>query len=160
MTEQRQKLLGRGALTLLILLSGLAFVPFTGFGRDDLGWQLYSGVYQVDLTVNHDRGSPGSAFLFNGSGYPAGTLAIVYVDGIPVGNVWTDSAGGAEFLIQTHSDDALGQYFVTLATDSNASATRQFELDDSEPVQPPPSGYDGLVFGLQAGLYLPFIAKL
>ena len=146
-------------LALLILLSGLAFMPFTGFSSDDIGWELYSGAYQVDLEVNYDRGSPGSAFHFTGSGYPANELAIVYVDGVPVGNVWTDGGGNAEFLIQTATSDALGEYFVTLATGSNASATEDFELESGEPVQPPPPGFDGSVFDLQAELYLPFITK-
>jgi len=158
-SERRQKLLSRGALALLILLSGLAFMPFTGFSSDDLGWQLYSGAYQAELDVNHDRGRPGSAFLFTGSGYPANALAIVYVDGIPVGAAWTDANGEAQFLIQTQPGDAPGEYFVTLATDSNTSATEDFELDVTEPLQPPPPGFDGVIFGLQAGLYLPFIAN-
>ena len=158
MSEQRQKLLSRGALALLILLSGLAFIPFTGFSSDDLGWHLYSGAYQVELNVNHDRGAPGSAFHFTGSGYPASALAIVYVDGIPVGNVWTDASGNAEFLIQTQTDDELGEYFVTLATGSNTSATEDIELDAGEPVQPPPPDFEGFIFGLQAGYFLPFIA--
>jgi hypothetical protein len=158
-SEQKQKLLSRGLLALLILFSGLAFMPFTGLSSEDLGWQLYAGAYQVDLDVNPDRGRPGSAFLFTGSGYPANALAVVYVDGVPVGAVWTDGNGAAEFLIQTQPDDAPGAYFVTLASDSNTSATRDFELDNGEPLQPPPPGFDGSVFGLQAGQYLPFIAS-
>lgn len=157
--EQKRTLLSRGALALLILISGLAFVPFTGLSGQDLNWQLYAGVYQANLDVDQDRGSPGSAFLFTGTGYPANTLAIVYVDGVPVGVVWTDGNGEAQFLLQTQPDDPPGEYFVTLATDENASDTEDIELDLSEPTHAPPPGYDGPVTGLQAGLYLPFIAN-
>lgn len=157
--NSRQKLLNRGALALLILISGLAFMPFTGFSNDDLGWQRYAGVYEATLDVNHDRGAPGSAFLFTGSGYQPDAWATVYVDGIAVGALMTDQDGNAQFLIQTTADDAPGQYFVTLATDSNTSATAAIELDVSEPVQPPPSGFDGVVLDLQADLYLPTITN-
>lgn len=157
--ETRRRVLSRAALALLILLSGLAFMPFTGFSDDELDWQRYAGVYQAQLHVNEDRGAPGSAFLFTGSGYQSNALALVYVDGIVVGAVWTDAQGGAEFLIQTAADDAPGEYFVTLTTDENTSATESFELDSGEPVQPPPPAYDGPVFDLQADLFLPVILK-
>lgn len=157
-SENQQKLLSRVVLALLILLSGLAFMPFTGFSSDDLGWQLYSGVYQPDLDVDPDRGQPGSAFLFDGSGYPANQPAIVYVNGVVVGAVWTDGSGDAQFLIQTQANTAEGSYFVTLATDGNNSATADFELDNGEPLVPPPTGYDGPVIDLLADLLLPFVA--
>lgn len=158
-SENKHTLFSRAALAILILLSGLAFMPFSGFSSDDLGWQLYSGVYHADLNVNPDRGQPGSAFLFDGSGYPANQLAVIYVNGIAVGNVWTDGNGEAQFLIQTQPDNAEGDYFVTLATDSNNAATDDFELDNGEALEPPPDGYDGPVFDLQADLFLPFISK-
>lgn len=158
-SETRRRLLSRAALSLIILLSGLAFMPFAGFSSEDLGWQRYAGVYQPQLGVNVDRGAPGSAFLFTGSGYQPNTWALIYVDGVVVGVVWTDGQGGAEFLIQTAADDAPDEYFVTLATDANTSATESFELDAGEPVQPPPPAYDGPVFDLQPDLYLPVIQK-
>lgn len=158
-TEQKQAFFSRGALALLILLSGLAFVPFTGLSGEELDWQLYAGVYQADLDVDEDRGSPGSAFLFTGAGYPANTLATVYVNGTPVSLVWTDGDGETQFLLQTQPDDMPGEYFITLATDENNSDTEDIELDPSEPTQAPPPDYDGPVTGLQAGSYLPFIAK-
>lgn len=158
-SESKHQLFSRGAVALLILLSGLAFMPFTGFSNDDLGWQRYAGVYQADLNVNHDRGAPGSAFLFTGSGYQPDTVAIVYVDGVAVGALWTDQDGGAEFLMQTEANDAPGQYFVTLATDSNTTATEDIELDAGEPVQPPPPGFEGPIFDLEADLFLPYMAR-
>lgn len=157
--KQKQTLFSRGALALLILLSGLAFVPFTGLSGEDLDWQLYAGVYQANLDVDEDRGSPGSAFLFTGTGYPANALAIVYVDGVPVSVVWTDGNGETQFLIQTRPDDPPREYFVTLATDDNTSDTENIELDASEPTHAPPPDYDGFTSGLQAGLQLPFIAN-
>ncbi len=158
-TEQKQTLFSRGALALLILLSGLAFVPFTGLSGKDIDWQLYAGVYQANLDVDEDRGSPGSAFLFTGSGYPANALANIYVNGVPVGVVGTDGNGEAQFLLQTETDDAPGGYFVTLATDQSFSDTEDIELDLSEPTHDPPPDFDGVTAGLQADLYLPYIAN-
>lgn len=158
-TEQKQTLFSRGALALLILLSGLAFVPFTGLSGEDLDWQLYAGVYQANLDVNEDRGSPGSAFLFTGSGYPANALAVVYINGVPVSVVWTDGNGETQFLLQTRPEDPPREYLVTLATADNISGTEDIELDASEPTHAPPPDYDGPTTDLRADLYLPFIAS-
>ena len=97
--------------------------------------------------------------MFTGSGFGANQLALIYVEGVLVGAVWTDGGGGAQFLIQTRAQDADGDYVVTLATDGNASASEDFELDSGEPLEAPPPGFDGSRFGLQAGLHLPFFAR-
>lgn len=156
--KSEQTHFSRALLALLILLSGLAFMPFSGFSDDDLGWQRYGGVYQAELEVEPDRGRPGSAFLFSGSGFGPNQLALVYLEGVLVGAVWTDGGGEAQFLIQSRTQDADGDYLVTMATDGNASASEDFELESDEPLEEPPPGFDGSVFGLQAGLHLPFFA--
>ncbi len=157
--DRQHKLFSRAALAFLILLSGLAFMPFAGLSSESVGWQSLSGAYQADLNVDPDRGRPGSAFLFTASGFPPNQLGIIYVNGLVVGNVWIDGSGQAVFLIQTQADSAQGDYFVTLATGGNASATEDFRLENDEALEPPPDGYDGPVFGLEAGLYLPFFAR-
>ncbi len=145
---------------ILVLLSGLAFLPFTSLTADELGWQLYAQIYNPTLEIDEDKGSPGSSFLFVGAGYPPNATATVYVDGSYRGQLTTDSSGRAEFLIQTEADDLPGRYFVTLSTDSNNVATDDFRLEEDEPIIMPPPGFDGLVFNLSGSLpalYLPII---
>lgn len=145
---------------ILVLLSGLAFLPFASLTAEELGWQLYAQIYNPTLDIDEDKGAPGSSFLFVGAGYPPNATATVYIDGIYRGQLTTDSGGRAEFLIQTDADDMLDRYFVTLTTDSNNLATNDFRLEADEPILMPPPGFNGPVFNLFGqlpSLYLPII---
>ena len=62
----------------IIFLSGLALLPFAKLSADPLGWQRYAGIYNPDLDVNPNKGFPGTAFVYVGSGYPSNALATVY----------------------------------------------------------------------------------
>ena len=150
-------------LIIFILLSGLAFLPFTGLSAEELGWKLYALIYTPTLDISEDIGAPGSSFLFVGDGYPPNSSAIIYIDGNLRGGLMTDSSGKAEFLIQTEMDDAPGRYFVTLATDSNNSATNDFRIEGGEPVLMPPPDFNGSVFSLfgplPATVYLPAVRR-
>jgi hypothetical protein len=131
-----------------ILLSGLALLPFADLSAEQLGWQLYAGIYNPDLDVEPDDGFPGSAFVFTGSGYPPNTLATVYVGNNAIGTVMTDDSGWTTFAIQTAPGDPFDRYYITLATDANTSDTKDFDLEDDEPIWPLPPGYNGPVFDL------------
>jgi hypothetical protein len=156
MISERWRAISRIGLLLLVLLSGISLLPFTGLSAQKLGWELYAGIYQPELNVvGADSGFPGSAFLFEGVGYPPNTLATVYVDGQERGTLTTDNQGQALFLIQTAGDDPLGQYFITLATDANTSATDDIRLQNDEPVIPPPPGWDGPTFFLDGDTLPP-----
>lgn len=150
--------LTRLAVAGLILLSGVAMAPFIELPRQKLDWTLFAGVYEPELVVDQPSGAPGSVFTFTGSNYPLDALATVYADGEALGTLTTDSNGGAQFLLATQG--ALpGHYDITLEVDINASATVSIHLDESEPVLPPPAGFDGPTFAVGHPLFLPFVTR-
>ncbi len=159
--RDRWYLFSRAGLALIILLSGLALIPFTSLRAEELTWRLFANIYQPDLSVNDNSGRPGSAFLFTGSGYPPLAAATIYIDGRPLGGLTTDSSGGATFLLRTDSLDPPGRYFITLATDANTSDTRHIDLEPAEPLVPPPPNYDGPRFRLNVNvdIYLPLSGR-
>lgn len=145
-------------LTLAILLSGVALIPFVGIPAEAISWENLAGVYAPELSVNANSGAPGSVFAFTGSGYPANEVATVFVDGQALGTVLTDGSGMARFKLNT-AGVPLGQYNVTLEVDVNASATQSITLvADGAQVLPPP-GFEGPTFNLGQLIYLPIISK-
>lgn len=152
---ERGKLLSRLGFVLLVLLSGIVLIPFQGISAEKLNWMQFAGVYQPVLTVNVNTGAPGSSFLFEGTGYQPNAEATIYFDGDPVGTVMTDENGDAEFLIRTVPTDPTGQYFVTLATDVNTSATADIVLAAGGDVEPTPDGFDGPTLFLFPPMFMP-----
>lgn len=146
----------RLTLTLVILLSGLAVIPFIDIPVEAITWELLAGVYEPKLDVDEDSGAPGSVFAFTGSDYPPLSNAGIYVDGRQVGSVLTNAGGIATFTIDTIGA-ALGTYNVTMEVDINASATESFELKSGEPVVTPPPGFVGPSFSMQNRITLPAI---
>lgn len=155
MDQEKGKVISRMALALLVILSGLALLPFSGLSAEKLGWEQYAGIYQPILTVEVDRGFPGSAFVFHGSGYPPNALATVYIDGNARGTLFTNGDGTATFLIQSQPTDMRRRYYITLATDANTSATQDIRLRDDEPILPPPPGFVGPIFELTGPTLTP-----
>ncbi|HRQ40972.1 MAG TPA: hypothetical protein PLD25_23910 [Chloroflexota bacterium] len=149
----------RVALTAVILLSGLAMVPFIDLpAQAAITWQSLAGVYEPELEVNESLGMPGSVFAFTGSGYPPNTLATVYVDGQPLGMALIGGNGVGTFMVNT-AGAAIGEYSVTLEVDINASATRGIELAETGPLVTPPPDFPGPTFNLVYELYLPLVTK-
>lgn len=161
MLNERAKLISRLILAVAVLLSGIAFLPFTTLSAERLTWQRYAGIYQPELTIVPNSGQPGSAFVFTGSGYPVTTQATIYIEAQPVGSIMTDAHGEATFAIQTLEEAVTGTYYVTLSTGPNASATQSFTLDANEPLIPLPPGFLGLVIELVAPMmvFLPIVTK-
>jgi hypothetical protein len=163
MANNRAKFVSRLALALLILLSGLAMLPFSGLTAESLTekltWEQFAGGYQPILTVDESVGAPGSAFLFKGADYPPQALATIYVNGVARGTLLIGLDGTADFLLQSHPTDPLGIYNVTLATDPNISATVPIELVEDAEILPPPIGFSGPVFDLNILMYLPLIYR-
>ena len=147
----------RLVLTLMVLLSGLALIPFVDQPVTAIGWKLFAGIYTPQLDVNATTGAPGSVFSFTGSNYPPNSLAAIYVNGQWRGTVMTDAAGAATFQVNTLGA-AIGRYDATLEVGINASATNGFDLDDSQPVVPPSSLPGPIVFA-QNILFLPVVQK-
>lgn len=159
MYTNHAKTISRLGLIMLILLSGLALLPFSPLSAEQLDWRAFAGIYEAELDVAEDSGAPGSAFLFHGAGYPANQPATILIDGIAAGSLMTNGDGQATFLIQTHPSDALGSYQITLAVDANSSATEDITLND-DPLLPPPPDFDGLVLPLShSNTFLPIVRK-
>jgi hypothetical protein len=153
--ERIEKII-RIAIVLVILLGGLALLPYIDVPAEALTWQLYSGVYEATLEVNHDQGSPGSYFLFTGTNYPANSLATISVNGSEIGEVETDGNGDLSFIIATANSDP-GSYTVTAAVDVNASAAANFTLVINGQFQPSPG--NAPIFSLEEVNYFPAMRK-
>ncbi|MDX1435313.1 MAG: hypothetical protein R3335_00785 [Anaerolineales bacterium] len=159
MKNSRRDIMIRGSISLMILLAGLAMIPFVNLPTNALGWELFAGIYAPDLSVNETTGAPGSIFAFTGSNYPASSMATVYVNGEAVGTVMTDGNGDATFLLNT-AGSIPGQYNVTMEVDINASATQSIELIAGDPTVTPPPGFPPEPsFSIGNPIYLPVIAK-
>ena len=148
----------RIALGMVILLSGLAMVPFVDRPASKISWELLAGVYAPMLTANATSGAPGSVFAFTGSDYPPNSLATIYVDGQWRGTVMTDGSGMATFLLDTIGSP-VGQYNVTLEVDINASATQSIQLVTGGQVVTPPPGFPGPTVNLVYARFFPVVAK-
>lgn len=146
----------RLTITLAILLSGVALLPFVGMPAGAISWESLANTYTPVLTVNENSGAPGSLFALSGSDYPPSTTATVYVNGGARGQIEIDDQGGATFVLNTLGA-APGSYNVTLEVDSNASATVSIELvEDGETVTPPP-GFEGPTIFINRLVFLPVI---
>jgi hypothetical protein len=138
---------------LVILLAGIAMVPYVDRPVAALEWRMMAGVYAPELSVHASEGAPGSAFAFTGSGFPAHSVATLFVNGRYLGRVLTDDQGSAQFIVQSPAISiAIGQYDITMEVDMNASATQGFSLSDGAPLVMPPGGFSGRVFGFGSRL--------
>ena len=156
--KMNRELLSRVLIAALVLMSGLALVPYLDLPQTALGWEQFAGIYEPELEVELETGRPGSTFTGTGSNYPPHSLATIYLDGVPIGTVITDGNGAATFYINTLGAN-VGVYNVTLEVDVNASATDNFELIDNGPFTPLPSNPMGPIFYLGDKTYLPFVTK-
>lgn len=146
----------RLTLAVVILLSGVAMIPFVDLPAGAIGWEMLAGIYAPDLSVNETSGAPGSTFAFTGTGYPSNSTATVYVNGETLGSTMTDALGKVTFTLNT-TGASTGQYNVTLEVDINASATQSIELVESGSIINPPDGFDGPKFYLGSPIFLPVI---
>jgi hypothetical protein len=148
----------RASLILLILLSGVAMIPYIDAAQIPLSWRLYGAVYEPELVVNEPVGAPGSIFTFTGSNYPANSVAAIYLDGEALGTVTTDANGMATFLIHTIGM-VEGVYNVTMEVDINATATETFTLvEGAEVIPAPPDSTDPIFYGGHV-MFFPLLFK-
>ena len=148
----------RLSITLIILLSGVAMIPFIDLPAGAIGWESLADVYTPDLTVNEDSGAPGSHFAFTGAGYPPNSQATIYFSGEAIGQIMTDEQGGATFILDT-SEVEPGSYNVTVEVDSNATATANIQLIDGGEMVTPPAGFEGQTFYANPHIFLPIIVR-
>jgi hypothetical protein len=153
--ERFEKII-RVAIVMVVLLAGLALLPYIDVPVEALTWQLYAGVYEPTLDVNYTEGSPGSYFLFTGSNYPPDSLATITVNGSEVGSVGTDVNGNLSFIIATANSNP-GSYTVSATVDVNASAASNFVLNNNAPFRPQEG--EGPVVALTPTIYFPVVEK-
>ena len=156
--RMNRELFTRVLIAAFILMSGLALVPYIDLPQTTLGWEQFAGIYTPELVVEPEFGRPGSTFTGTGSNYPANSLATVYVDGNPLGTLFTDDNGSATFYIHTIGA-SVGTYNVTLEVDINASATDNFELIPDGPLISTPPDPSGPVYFLNYVTYLSVIVS-
>lgn len=156
----RARLIVRAGLALYLLLAGVSMLPHAGITAERLGWEEYAGIYQPQLALlGKGSGAPGSAFRFSAAGFPPNAWATVYVDGVSSGPVRINSQGELAFLVQSKASAVPDSYLITLAVDSNVSATAKLTLDPGEPIVVAPNRWSGPVVPLEpgpaGGAYLP-----
>ncbi|MCB8977240.1 MAG: hypothetical protein H6657_07430 [Ardenticatenaceae bacterium] len=143
----------RSVVALVVLLSGLAMIPYFDRPAAALEWRMMAGVYAPELSVHASEGALGSQFAFTGSGFPAHQPATLFVNGRYLGRVMTDEHGMAQFVVQSPTSRlALGHYDVTMEVDMNASATQGFTLSEDAPLVWAPDGFMGRLFVFGARL--------
>ena len=148
MKQLSQRTIVHTLFALVILLAGIAMVPYVDRPAAALEWRMMAGVYAPELTVHVSEGAPGSQFAFTGAGFPAHRPATLFVNGRYLGRVMTDGLGAARFVVQSPALHlALGHYNITMEVDMNASATQGFSLSSEAPLVWAPDGFVGLVFG-------------
>ena len=147
MRKSTWQLLGRVLIALFIMGSGAVLVANANRLEEPFDWRTFASAYDPDLDVNHNDGASGSIFAFTGVGYPANSLATVYVNGAEIGHVNTNNNGVLTFMIDSAGAPE-ARYFVTAAVDNNASDTKDFDIESDEPLWPPPPGFPGPTFPL------------
>ncbi|MBK8905259.1 MAG: hypothetical protein IPM53_29020 [Anaerolineaceae bacterium] len=139
----------RAVVALVVLLSGIAMVPYFDRPAAALEWRMMAGVYTPELSVHASEGALGSQFAFTGTGFPPHKRATVFVNGRYLGRVMTNAHGMAQFIVQSPTSPlALGHHNITLEVDMNASATQGFTLSNDAPLVWAPDGFRGRVFAL------------
>jgi hypothetical protein len=144
-------------IALAVLFSGMALIPFVGLPAEAFSWQQFAGVYtDPALAIDHTQGAPGSFFTITGFNYPPEEDFDVLVNGVKIGEVTSDAAGGFSFLIDTNGADP-GTYDVMVGT-----PTVRFWLIVGATLWPQEG--EGTIFSLPAGIdlhyiYLPLIYK-
>ena len=146
----------RGIIALVILLSGVALLPFVEMPTEALTWQMFAGIYDATLSVNYTTGQPGSYFTFAGAQYPANSMATLSINGNNIGQVETDNGGNLTFILYTGGVDP-GIYSVTATVNSNASATAVIELLPNAPLRLQEGS--GPIFAVSPIYYAPIISK-
>ena len=112
------------------------------------------------LMINYANGAPGSFFTFNGSNFPANSIASITINGYYLGSVPTDSTGNLIFLLSTSQADE-GEYQVT-ASASPSAASVSFVLNTQHNTHLHEG--NGMIFNVPGGLiphfqYLPLILR-
>jgi hypothetical protein len=153
--EKMEKII-RAMIVMIILLAGLALIPYIDLPAEALTWQLFSGVYEPTLDVNFVNGKPGSYFLFNGSNYPPDSTAEIRANGELLGTVQSDGSGNLSFILSTTNTDP-GTYTISADVDINASAAANITLDTNAPLRPMVG--DGPIFSLTPTVFLPAIIE-
>ncbi len=147
MRKNTWQLLGRVLVALFIMASGSVLVANANRPEETLDWRSFANAYDPNLNVNHNDGASGSIFAFTGVGYPANSLATVYVNGSEIGHVMTNNNGVLTFMIDS-AGAPQARYFITAAVGNNASDTKDFDVDNGKPLWPPPMGFPGPTFPL------------
>lgn len=159
MSQENKEAVSRLIITAFVLLGGLLLLPYVGNARAAISWEVFGGAYSPDLSVNENKGAPGSQFAFTGTGYQPNRLAAVFVNGQVVGGVTTDGNGTATFVIDT-TGVADGELTVVMETDANVSAFKTITIDSGETVVSPPGGFGGKTFGTTGNsTFLPFVNR-
>ncbi|WP_420642146.1 hypothetical protein [Candidatus Leptofilum sp.] len=159
MSQEKKEAVSRLIITAFVLLGGLLLLPYVGNARAAINWELFGGAYTPDLSVDENKGAPGSQFAFTGSGYQPNRLAVVFVNGQVVGGVTTDSNGTATFIIDA-TDEPDGDLTVVMETDANVSDFKTITVDSAEPVVSPPGGFTGPAFGTTGNsAFLPLVRR-
>ncbi|HEY1011100.1 MAG TPA: hypothetical protein VGE07_00250 [Herpetosiphonaceae bacterium] len=124
---------GRLLIAGLLVVSGLALVPYVGFPAERFNWQQFAGAYdpQPTLAVNHQRGHRDSFFAITGEHFLPNSTVRIDVNGRQLGTATADRAGKVAFVLGTDRTDE-GFYVVR----ANQAGSTRFWVDNAAPRWP------------------------
>lgn len=122
------------------------------------------------LSLNYERGRPGSAFLVTGAGFAPGAALTLRVKGVALGSVTSDGSGAFTALLRTAPRSPAGEYSVLVTPEGSTTgalaATAAYTLDPAAPLREAPAApvtFETLVPAdletLQLRVYLPGVAR-
>lgn len=103
----------------------------------------------VTLTVEAEAGNAGSAFVFNANGFASNAALAISIDGTQRHTTVTDSAGKAQFAVQTSAtnaraaNSAYGTYYVSVEAGGEVYALAACSIDSAQPTLSLPSNFSG-----------------
>ena len=99
------------------------------------------------LFINYSTGAPGSYFTVDGTGFPVESALPVFINGVEVGFVQSDTEGEFSINLETSLADE-GDYIITVGNEVRALSS--FNIDINAPVRPMEGSGD--IFSVPAGI--------
>ncbi len=138
----------------------LSLQRFEAYPDESGRWDEYSQISAHNLALDYSEGAPGSTFTIIGSGYPANSLATVYINYIGVGTLMTDSDGKFKLTITMSIATQAGDYLITVSV--NPTYSVMIQIDPASPLREHEELSDHIdspIIGPSIQVFLPMILK-
>lgn len=151
----------------VIVLSGLALIPYVALSNEEFRWQRFAGVYdgEAEVSCNYANGKAGSFFTCVVLNFPANATVTISVQTWQgrwhvIGTGTTSDTGTFNFIIQTDDDLIDGAYGIKAET--NPSVETTLTILSSAPLREKEGSSPVLIIPASAGggeTFLPLIRR-